>query len=119
MAAYIINFIFAEDENWRWMFGVGVIPSLLLFFGMFKLPESPRWLVLKQRNNEALQVLRKIMPPENAEEALDNIKESVQRPQGGLKELFSKRFLPLVAIAFALFVLQQLSGIITIFYYAP
>ncbi|WP_218185617.1 sugar porter family MFS transporter [Salidesulfovibrio brasiliensis] len=118
-AAYVINSIYAENENWRWMFGVGILPALLLFFGMLRLPESPRWLVLKNRTEEARRVLLKIMAVEKTEAALNSIKESVQHPQGGLRELFSKRFLPLVAIAFTLFVLQQLSGINTIFYYAP
>lgn len=119
MAAYLINYAFAVNENWRLMFGVGIIPSTLLFLGMFRLPESPRWLVLKERVQEAESVLIKIMAHHLALNELSNIKKSVNRPQGGLKMLFSKRMRPLVWICFGLFVFQQLSGINTIFYYCP
>jgi len=119
LAAYVINFLFSEAANWRMMFGVGLAPSLLLFVGMLRLPESPRWLVLHGRKDEAKMVLARIMTREDAASAMKNIAASVSRPRGGLRELFSARLFPLVAIAFTLFVLQQLSGINTIFYYAP
>src|SRR6478736_1211545 len=48
------------DDAWRWMFGLGAIPSLLFFIGVLWLPESPRWLMLKQKLDKASQVLTKI-----------------------------------------------------------
>ncbi len=119
MGAYLINYAFTEMENWRLMFGVGVVPSLLLFAGMLRLPESPRWLVLNKRIEEAEEVLTRIMSGETAAEELASIKQSVKHPQGGLKMLFSRRMFPLVLICFGLFVFQQLSGINTIFYFCP
>ena len=117
MGAYLINYAFTEGENWRLMFGVGVVPALLLFAGMVRLPESPRWLVLNKRSAEAAEVLSRIMSGQAAAEELASIQKSVTHPQGGLKMLFSKRMFPLVLICFGLFVFQQLSGINTIFYF--
>ncbi len=119
MVAYLINYAFSHGENWRLMFGVGMIPSILLFLGMLRLPESPRWLVFKKRIAEAEMVLAKIMSEHTAVDELASIQESVKRRQGGLRLLFSRRMFPLVLVCFGLFVFQQLSGINTIFYFCP
>jgi len=117
--AFIINFIFHVHENWRAMFAVGLIPSFLLGFGMLLLPESPRWLVLKGAHKRALQTLRKLRGHIEVVDELEEIKGSVAHARGGLRMLFSKKMRPLVIITFGIFVFQQLTGINTIFYYAP
>ena len=71
-AAFIINAIifqvWGEHEGvWRYMLVVAVLPAIALFVGMLRMPESPRWLVLKERDDEALDVLRQVRSPERAE----------------------------------------------------
>ena len=71
-AAFIINFIIFRvcGENpdvWRYMLAVAVLPAFVLFFGMLRMPESPRWLVSKERDAEALEVLKQVRSPERAE----------------------------------------------------
>ena len=105
--------------NWRWMFAVGMIPSALLFFGMLKMPYSPRWLILKKRDSEAESTLKNLLGKEDIQLELGEIHESVAREGGRFSDLFSGRLLPLLLMAFALFMFQQLSGINAIMYYGP
>jgi sugar porter (SP) family MFS transporter len=119
LSAFVINFIFHAHENWRAMFAVGVIPSVLLGVGMLMLPESPRWLVLKGKHKKVQATLRKLRGRSEIQKELAEITESVTHARGGLGLLFSKKIRPLVIITFGLFVFQQLTGINTIFYYAP
>ncbi|MCK4608936.1 MAG: sugar porter family MFS transporter, partial [Gammaproteobacteria bacterium] len=119
LSAFVINFIFHAHENWRAMFAVGILPSLLLGLGMLTLPESPRWLLLKGKEQKVKDVLQKLRGHKEIDAEMAEIRESVAHARGGLGLLFSKKIRPLVIIAFGLFVFQQLTGINTIFYYAP
>lgn len=105
--------------NWRWMFGVGIVPSALLFIGMLQMPNSPRWLILKKRDDEAEVTLKNLLGKEDIQLELNEIHESVAREGGSFFELFSGRLFPLLLMAFALFMFQQLSGINAIMYYGP
>lgn len=119
LSAFVINFIFHTHENWRAMFAVGLVPSVLLGVGMFVLPESPRWLLLKNKHSKVHASLKKLRGHSKIHKEIEDIKESIAHARGGLGLLFSKRLRPLVIITFGLFVFQQLTGINTIFYYAP
>jgi MFS family permease len=57
LLSYGINYLLADAEAWRWMLALGVVPALALLVGMFFLPESPRWLVGMNRDEEARAVL--------------------------------------------------------------
>lgn len=126
MSAFAINLWFAHSiadytMNWRWMFGVGIIPAIILLVGMAFMPNSPRWLYLKGRSNEAKKVLQSLLGKENVTQELAEMKESVERESKGssLLQLFKKPLLPLLLVSFGLFVFQQLSGINAIMYYGP
>jgi len=124
LGAFTTNLIFTlwipdPTLNWRWMFGVGIIPSALLFIGMLQMPYSPRWLILKKRDSEAEATLKTLLGKEDIQLELNEIHESVEREGGRFFELFSRRLFPLLLMAFALFMFQQLSGINAIMYYGP
>jgi SP family sugar:H+ symporter-like MFS transporter len=59
LAAYLVNYAFADIEGWRWMLGLAVVPSVILLVGIYFMPESPRWL-LENRNEEAARQVMKI-----------------------------------------------------------
>lgn len=123
-ASFTVNYFFAQWEtdftmNWRWMFAVALVPSAILFFGMLRMPNSPRWLVLKKREEEAKATLRYLLGKQDVTTELNEIHESVARKASRLTDLFKKPLLPLLGIAFALFVFQQLTGINAIIYYGP
>ncbi len=119
MLAFVEGYLFSTSWSWRVMISVALPPALVLFAGMLRLPESPRWLMLKGRAGRAEEVLGTYLPADVVVREMEIMRESVRRPQGGLGNLFTRRLLPLLAITFGLFMLQQLSGINTIFYYAP
>lgn len=125
MSAFAINLGFAEwihdtATNWRWMFGMGVIPSILLFLGMAWMPRSPRWLMLKGRKDEARKVLQYLLGKTDVSDCMEEMEESLKH-EGGRDwgALFRKPLLPLILMTFGLFVFQQLSGINAIMYYGP
>lgn len=116
----MVNYFLADSgpDAWRWMFGLGAVPSGVFFLGVLWLPESPRWLVKEGRNKEAEKVLSKIGSTGFVEATLKDIKASVQ---GGKKQtysaVFEKRVRPAVLVGVTLAVFQQLCGINVVFNY--
>lgn len=108
------------EDAWRWMFGLGFIPSALFFIGAMWLPESPRWLMKAGKNAKAVTVLGKIGNADFVNESVSNIAASLR---GVVKtryaDIFKKAVLPAVLVGVGLAVFQQLCGINTVFNYAP
>ena len=109
------------DDAWRWMFGLGTIPSGLFFIGALALPESPRWLVNASRKEEALKVLKKIGNDVFAEITMASIQSTAVTgtKKQGYRAAFKKAVLPAVMIGIGLAVFQQLCGINVVFNYTP
>jgi MFS transporter, SP family, arabinose:H+ symporter len=107
------------DLGWRYMLGSGVIPAFLFLVLLFLVPESPRWLVKKNRDGEALDTLEKVNGREKAAKVMDEIKAALTSETGTVKELFSPglRMALIVGVVLALF--SQITGINAIIYYAP
>ncbi len=119
LVAYIVNALLASSGAWRLMLGLAVIPSVVLLIGMYFMPETPRWLVSRDRDEEARDVLRRTRDDEAAERELREIKEVESDEEGGLSELRSSWVRPALIVAIGLAVFQQIIGINTIIYYAP
>lgn len=119
LVAYLVDIAFVHNpENWRWMFGCGVVPAVILFFGMLALPFSPRWLILNNRVLEATETLKKIRGFFYDSNEVDDIRSSIKE-KSSWTLLFKRWLLPAVVIGIMLGLLQQLTGINTIIYYAP
>lgn len=122
LCSYTINYWLHDiDNNWRWMFASGVIPSVLFFAGLFFIPESPRWLYKAGRKEESLKVLTRIGGETLAKveileiaESLNGNKETITRG-----ELFKPAARKVMIVGFFLAVFVQISGINTIIDYAP
>ena len=118
--SYFINAAFAQAVyNWRWMLFAGVLPGLILFVGMCLMSDTPRWLVSKNRDDEAKNVFRKIEPDIDVEKEVGDIKSTLQS-EGEEKQFHFKKWMIMpfvvgVGIMFA----QICTGINTIIYYAP
>ncbi len=117
--AFIVNALLANAEAWRWMLGLAAIPSLVLLIGMFFLPETPRWLVSQDRDEDARDVLRRSRNEEETEREIREIREVEEQEEGGLGELTASWVRPALVVAIGLAVFQQIIGINTIIYYAP
>lgn len=108
------------DEAWRWMFGLGAVPSLLFLFGLIWLPESPRWLILNGQRDKALKILTKIGGETFADTTLQTISSATGQHQASAQSyaaVFKKGVRPAVYIGITLAVLQQFCGINVVFNY--
>lgn len=119
LLAFIVNALLANSEAWRWMLGLAVVPSLILLVGMYFMPETPRWLVSRGREDEARDVLMRSRSEQEAENEIREIKEVEREEEGGLQELLAPWVRPALIVAIGLAVFQQIIGINTIIYYAP
>ena len=122
LVAFFSNYLLVGtgENNWRWMLLVMAVPAILLFFSLFLIPESPRWLVARQRNDEALKVLIKTSGAEPAYHELLEIEQTLKnQEEASYMELFLPKIRPLLFIGIILAVFQQITGINTIMYYAP
>src|SRR5918997_1149623 len=119
LVAYIVNALLADAEAWRWMLGLAVVPSLVLLVGMYFMPETPRWLVSRGREDDAQDVLRRSRTEEEAENEIREIKEVEREEEGGLSELRASWVRPALVVAIGLAIFQQIIGINTIIYYTP
>jgi sugar porter (SP) family MFS transporter len=122
-AAFVINAVIYQvwgenDWIWRIMLLVAVLPALGLLVGMLFLPESPRWLISRGRQDEALGVLKQVRSAERAEAELRNLaqEERVSRT-GGTADLAVRWVRRLILIGVGLGVFQQFTGINSVMYY--
>jgi sugar porter (SP) family MFS transporter len=122
LCSYTINYgLHNVDNNWRWMFATGIIPSVLFFVGLYFIPESPRWLYKAGRKTESLKVLTRIGGETLANAEVIQIEESLKGDSSSVSigELFKPSARKVMLIGFILAVLVQVSGINTVIDYAP
>lgn len=122
LVTYFIGNGMTEEENissgWRVMFWSEMVPALLFLVLLFKVPKSPRWLMIKGREEEAKNILTRIHGEEMANREFVEIKESLQNEDKSIKvSIFTKSLFPIVIIGTVLSVLQQFTGINAVLYY--
>jgi len=121
LLAYIVDYAFASIQGWRWMFGLAVVPAAIFAFGMFFLPESPRWLAKRGRHDAARSILSRIRDTHDVDAELQEIEHSLAhaKERGNWRDLLSARLRPALIVGIGLAVFQQVTGINTVIYYAP
>ncbi len=122
LLAYLSNYLLLNTgvNNWRWMFSSQSAPSLLFFFGLFFVAESPRWLIRKGRNEEAEGILTRIGGIEYARQESGTIRGSfAQETRESVRDLFRKDLWPIVFIGIVVAVFSQAVGQNSLFSYAP
>ncbi|SEW51547.1 sugar porter family MFS transporter [Chitinophaga arvensicola] len=105
-------------DAWRWMFGLGAVPSLVFLIGVFILPESPRWLLLKNRHARAAAVYTKIGNTSYARDMI-HLFQAPAATSSSLSLLLNKKVWPVLFTGITLAVFQQFCGINTVFNYTP
>lgn len=109
--------------NWRWMLGLETLPAVLYFFSLFAVPESPRWLVMKGRDAEGLAIMTRASGAEDARKDLVTVKASLAKDAHKEKARLSVLFAPamrlVMLIGIVIAVIQQITGINAVFFYAP
>ncbi len=118
--SYLVDFAFAPTGGWRWMFGLAIIPSLILGIGMYFMPSSPRWLYSKGAVDKSRSVLERIRMTKNVDDEIKEIKESlVCEGECKWSEILEPAVRPALIVGIGLAAFQQLTGINTVIYYAP
>jgi SP family xylose:H+ symportor-like MFS transporter len=123
VAVYFVNWTIAlqgdqgwlDRIGWRMMLGSEALPALLFLVLLFSVPDTPRWLVMRGRSEEALTVLDRLSPHEVAADTLRDIEKSLDHQTDKLFSFGVK----VVLIGVGLSVFQQLVGINAVLYYAP
>jgi len=119
VVAYYVDYLFAGSSNWRAMFISAVIPSVILLVAFLFLPESPRWLVTKDREDDAFKVLDCVESTDDARRHLGELREVTRADRLSFGDLFRKRFRMALVIGVGLAIFQQITGVNTIIYYTP
>ncbi|EKD55166.1 MAG: D-xylose-proton symporter [uncultured bacterium] len=118
--SFVISFAYSHSGNWRDMIGLGVIPAIILMIAVFFLPESPRWLIAKNRSKEAKNILLDLYSTKEANQKMQDIEEIVVKDKVNIKLLFEKkRYLKVIFIGAAVSFFTQTVGINAFNYYAP
>jgi len=120
LVAYIVDWGLASfSNNWRWMFGIAVVPGAALAVGMYFMPFSPRWLVQKGREDDARAVLERYrFEDDDIDGEIKEIKDVAEK-EFSLRELLARGVRRMLIVGIALAVFQQIVGINTVIYYAP
>lgn len=112
-----------DEYNWRWMLGLETLPAILYFFGMFIVPESPRWQIMKKQHDEALETLKRVVSEEEALKQIEDVKAALKsgkkKSDVPIGELFKPALRLVLIIGLVIAVLQQITGINSVFFYAP
>ncbi|NLI23878.1 MAG: sugar porter family MFS transporter [Bacteroidales bacterium] len=129
MVSYLSDSIFTVPDNhpaytecWRPMFYMGAIPALVMFIGMIFLPETPRWLISKGREEECRKVLQKVEDPDLVEDVISKMRSDLEEDRKHKviwSEIFKKWLRVPLIIAVGIMFVQQFTGINTIIYYSP
>jgi len=116
----LVNYFLADKgvDAWRWMFGLGVVPSAIFLIGVMWLPESPRWLIKAGKIEQAKGVLNKIGSQLFVQQTFKAIEQSMLGAEKqSYKAVFEKSVRPAVIVGITLAVFQQFCGINVVFNY--
>jgi sugar porter (SP) family MFS transporter len=113
-----------KEFNWRWMLGLEFLPAILYFLFLIFVPQSPRWLIMRGRADEALVIMKRLGDDAVAEKLVAEIKESIlldtaPKEKIPIKEIFAPAMKLVMTIGIVIAVLQQITGINSVFFYAP
>ncbi|WP_251454043.1 sugar porter family MFS transporter [Microbacterium sp. Marseille-Q6648] len=125
-AAFVINAIIGNvwaghEGIWRVMLAIAALPAIVLFLGMLRAPESPRWLLSQGREDDALDVLKQLRTVDRAEAEMAEVarltEEEEESKLGGWRSLRMPWVLRIVLVGIGLGVVQQLTGINSVMFY--
>ncbi|XP_070556195.1 solute carrier family 2, facilitated glucose transporter member 10-like isoform X2 [Ptychodera flava] len=123
LLAYLVNFLFINvHEGWRYMFGLSMVPAVIQGIGMIMLPPSPRYLLIKKREDEARIVLQKVRGCLDVEDELVQIRTAMRTERDYsmcdlFKSIDNMRGRMMIGIGLVFF--QQVTGQTNVLYYAP
>ncbi len=119
LAAFLSDTLFSYIESWRWMLGITMVPALIMFLAVLLMPRSPRWLMLRGNREAAHAVLNRVRHKHEIQPELEEIHSSLQETTSSWELLKNKTFVKVLLLGISFQLLQQITGMNTILYYAP
>jgi sugar porter (SP) family MFS transporter len=117
--AVIASYLLSFGGHWRWMFASEALPVVLLMVGLFFVPESPRWLAARKRNEEALKVLTRINGSAQANKELGEILDELKEESGSFRELLQPGIRLALLIGIVIMIFSQVNGVNMMLLYGP
>lgn len=118
-----VQAIMPDAHVWRWMLGIETIPAIIYFIGLQFVPRSPRWEIMKGENESARNTLEKLLSHEEAQKQLTDVITSLKKDENSPKVTFRDLLHPylryVLYVGLILAILQQITGINAVFFYAP
>lgn len=122
LIAFVSNYLIAvniDTEAWRWMIGIEALPALAYTLVVLVVPESPRWLMLKKKDEaSARKIFANIYPADEIQEQMTIVRNSSVQKHSTVEKLFSSKYKVPLMLAFAIAFFNQFSGINALLYYA-
>ena len=119
LLAFVSDTFFAKYGSWQAMLGVVAIPATIMLLLLISLPRSPRWLMLKNREEDARSVLNKILPTREVDIELASIRHTLEHEKSDTSILRNSKFWLVIFLGLAAQMLQQWTGINAVMYYSP
>jgi sugar porter (SP) family MFS transporter len=120
MVAYFVAWALAGGEHWRWMLAISAIPAALVLLALLRLPDTPRWYVMRDRIDEARATFARTDPEADVERELADIQADLRAERGGeLSRMLRAPYLRATVFVVVLGFLVQITGINAITYYSP
>ena len=119
IVGYLTGYLLAGIHSWRWMLGLAVLPAMVLLLLVIRMPDSPRWYMLKNRVDDARAALLRVEPTANADEELAEIGRALSEGSGGISEMLRRPYSRATAFVIILGLLIQITGINALVYYSP
>jgi sugar porter (SP) family MFS transporter len=121
LVSQLVAYFLAGHGDWRVSVGLALLPAVVLGLGIIREPESPAWLVRQGREDEARDVLRQLRDSDDViDDEIDNVRQVArEESKGTLGDLVDSRLRPALILGVTLAVIQQITGINTVIYFAP
>jgi sugar porter (SP) family MFS transporter len=119
LVGYLLDFALSSSGQWRWMIGLAVLPASILALGLAFLPDTPRWLIRSGQVDKARSVLQRVLGPDHVSAELEHLRASTDAPSGGWADLVASDTRTPLLVGIGLAILQQVTGINAVVYYAP
>jgi len=120
MVAYFVDYALAGSGSWRWMLGLSAVASAAVLIILLRLPDTPRWYLMRGRREDALQTLQRADPTADAERSVQEIEADLQAARGGsIREMLHLPYARPAVFVIVLGFLVQITGINAITYYSP
>ena len=118
-----VQVLLMDAHAWRWMLAVETVPAFFFLIGLTRVPQSPRWLIMKGMHEQAAVTLNRIFEPAETDRQIADIQRNLKADAGrerlALADLFHPALRLVLVTGVVLAVLQQITGINAVFFYAP